>query len=61
LFPAVGAEGTVFTVALVEPAELVHPLTVAVTSYVPAIAVVALLLTVGFCDEEVNPFGPVHA
>jgi hypothetical protein len=29
--------------------------------YVPAIAIVALADTVGFCRDEVKPLGPVHA
>ena len=37
-----------------------HPLTVTVTEYVPALAVVAFART-GFCNEEVKPFGPVQA
>ena len=48
LFPAVGAFGFAFTTGVVVPAELVHPLTVAVTEYSPAMLVVALVLTVGF-------------
>ena len=47
------ATGVWLIITLVVPAELVHPLTVAVTEYVPAMAVVALLLTVGFCVDEV--------
>ena len=48
-----------FTTTLVVPAAEVHPLTVIVTEYVPASASVAPE-RVGFCSEEVNPFGPVH-
>src|SRR5206468_1390739 len=44
---------------LVVPAAEVQPLTVTVTEYVPASAVVAFA-RVGFCCEEVKPFGPVH-
>jgi hypothetical protein len=44
---------------LVVPAAEVQPLTVTVTEYVPASAVVALA-RVGFCSAEVKPFGPVH-
>ena len=47
------------TTTFVVPAAEVHPLTVIVTEYVPASAVVALL-RVGFCSAAVNPFGPVH-
>jgi len=48
------------TVTVVVPAALVQPLTVAVTLYVPAIAVVAEELTVGFWLVEVKPLGPVQ-
>ena len=60
LFPAVGAVGIALTVAVVVPAVLVHPLTVAVTLYSPVAAVVALAI-VGFCKVDVKPFGPVQA
>ena len=42
----------------VETKEL-HPLAVAVKLYTPDVAAVALVI-VGFCKDEVNPFGPVH-
>ena len=58
---AVGASGIVLTTGEVVPAELVQPFTVAVTEYSPAMPVVALVLTVGFCSEEVNSSGPVQA
>src|SRR5258706_1438837 len=48
------------TTTFVVPAEEVQPLTVTVTEYVPASAVVAFV-RVGFCSEDVKPFGPVHA
>lgn len=60
LFDAVGVAGMAFTVAVVEPAALVHPLTVIVTEYVPVLAVVAAAIE-GFCAVDVNPPGPVHA
>jgi hypothetical protein len=41
LLPAVGVDGIALTVAVVVPAELVQPLTVAVTLYNPVAAVVA--------------------
>src|SRR5213075_3059288 len=41
------------------PAALVQLLTVMVTEYVPASAVVAFV-RVGFCNDDVKPFGPVH-
>ena len=47
LLEAVGVEGVVFTTTTVVPAPLVQPLAVTVTLYVPAIAVVALVM-VGF-------------
>ena len=59
LLPAVGADGVGFTATVVVAAELGHPLTVTVTEYVPAIADVAFVID-GFCDDDVNPFGPVH-
>jgi len=59
-FVAVGVAGVALTTTLVEPAAEVQPLTVTVTEYVPASAVVALE-RVGFCSAEVKPFGPVHA
>ena len=46
-FDAVGVAGVAFTTTLVVPAADVQPLTVIVTEYVPASAVVALL-RVGF-------------
>src|SRR5205823_9885718 len=45
---------------LVVPAAELQPPTVTVTEYVPASAAVAFG-RVGFCCEEVKPFGPVHA
>src|SRR5436190_7189 len=57
---AVGVAGVALTTTFVLPAALVQPLTVTVTEYVPASAVVALL-RVGFCSVDVKPFGPVHA
>ena len=51
--------GIGLTTTFVEPAADVQPLTVTVTEYVPASAVVAFA-RVGFCADEVKPFGPVH-
>jgi hypothetical protein len=59
-FDAVGVAGVGLTMTLVEPAADGQPLTVTVTEYVPASAIVALP-TVGFCSAEVKPLGPVHA
>src|ERR1043165_355521 len=56
----VGVAGVALTTTFVEPAAEVQPLTVTVTEYVPASAVVAFA-RVGFCCAEVKPFGPVHA
>src|SRR5436190_7303935 len=58
-FEAVGVAGIALTTTFVVPAAEVQPLTVMVTEYVPASAVVALE-RVGFCCAEVKPFGPVH-
>ena len=57
---AVGVAGIGLTTTLVVPVAEVQPLTVMVTEYVPASAVVAFD-RVGFCSAEVKPFGPVHA
>src|SRR4029079_13316214 len=57
---AVGVAGVALTTTLVVPAAEVQPLTVTVTEYVPASAVVAFA-RVGFCRAEVKPFGPVQA
>src|SRR3954470_1520745 len=59
-FEAAGVAGVGFTTTFVVPAAEGQPLTVMVTEYVPASAVVALA-RVGFCWAEVKPFGPVHA
>ncbi len=48
--------GASFVVTTVEPVDE-QPFKVAVKEYVPAAAVVTLLI-VGFCEVEVNPFGP---
>ena len=58
-FEAVGVAGVGFTTTFVVPAAEVQPLTVIVTEYVPASAVVALERG-GFCRADVKPFGPVH-
>src|SRR5437667_11017922 len=59
--PAVGVAGiAVLTTTFVVPAAEVQPLTVTVTEYVPASAAAAVA-RVGFCCDEVKPFGPVHA
>src|SRR3954453_22146644 len=57
---AVGVVGMALTTTEVVPAADVQPVTVIVTEYVPASAVVALE-RVGFCRDEAKPFGPVHA
>jgi len=59
-FDAVGVAGTGFTTTEVVPAADVQPLTVMVTEYVPASAVVAFA-RVGFCEADEKPFGPVQA
>src|SRR5439155_1050193 len=60
VFEAVGVAGIGFTATEVVPAADVQPLTVTVTEYRPASAVAALA-RVGFCSDDVKPFGPVHA
>ena len=45
---------------VVVPAAEVQPATVIVTEYVPKSAAAAFA-RVGFCSDEVKPFGPVHA
>ena len=60
VFDAVGVAGVGFTTTFVVPAAEVQPATVTVTEYVPASAVVALV-RVGFCADDVKPFGPVQA
>ena len=59
LLPTVGGAGGVLMMTLTVPTLLVHPLTVTVTEYVPASAVVTFA-TDGFCNDEENPLGPVH-
>ena len=59
LLLAVGAVGIGFTVTFVVPAGPVHPPAVAVTEYVPLAKVVADTM-LGFCNVELNPFGPVQ-
>jgi hypothetical protein len=59
LLPAVGVAGIGFTTTVTVPAGPVQPFTVAVTEYVPLAATVAFTMD-GFCDVEVNPFGPVQ-
>src|SRR5438067_8349704 len=58
--PAAGVAGSGLTTTLVVPAAEVQPLTATVTEYVPASAAAAFA-RVGFCCDEVKPFGPVHA
>ena len=53
------AEQVATLTTVVVAAADVHPFTVAVTAYVPAMAAVTLLNT-GFCAVDVNPFGPVQ-
>jgi hypothetical protein len=59
LLPAVGVAGAELTVAVTVPAALVQPFTVTVSEYVPVAATVTPDID-GFCEEEVNPFGPVQ-
>ena len=50
------ASGVGLIVTVVETAVLVHPLEVTVRLYTPG-----KVISVGFCEEEVYPPGPVHA
>ena len=59
MFEAEGVAGVAFTTTEVVPAADVQPLTVMVTEYVPASAVV-VFARVGFCSDDVKPPGPVH-
>ena len=59
LLVAVGVAGNGLTTTVVEPAALVHPLTVIVTLYVPASATVTLVM-LGVLEVDVKPFGPVQ-
>src|SRR3954452_23980349 len=59
-FDAVGVAGVALTTTVVVPAAEVQLDTVTVTEYVPASAIV-VLERVGFCRDEVKPFGPIHA
>ena len=59
LLLAVGAAGIGLTVTVTVPAELVQPLTVAVTEYVPDASVVAAAID-GFCNVEEKLLGPVQ-
>ena len=59
LLPAVGVAGIGFTTTVVVATGLVHPATVTVTEYVPAIATVAPG-RVGFCNVDEKALGPVQ-
>ena len=59
LFDTPGVAGIVLTITEVVAEVLVHCPTVTVTAYEPAFATVILLIT-GFCNDELNPFGPVQ-
>ena len=59
LLVAVGVAGNGLMTTVVEPGLLVHPLTVTVTLYVPALATVTLVM-LGVLEVEVKPLGPVQ-
>jgi hypothetical protein len=59
LLLATGAAGVALITTVVVPATLPHPLTDTATEYVPLAAVVTLLID-GFCEDDVNVFGPDH-
>lgn len=60
LLETTGAEGVWFTTTDVVAAALLHPNSVTVAEYVPLPSVVTDPI-VGFCEADVNPFGPFHA
>ena len=53
------AVGAVFTITGVVDVDEQPDALYTVTVYVPAAAVVTLLMP-GFCCDETNPFGPLH-
>jgi hypothetical protein len=59
LLPTIGAAGIGLMVAILLLATLVHPFAVAVTEYTPDAAMLEFAID-GFCDDDVNPFGPVQ-
>jgi len=59
LLDALGAAGVALITTAVVPKADVHPFTVTVTLYVPAIATVALVRD-GFCKADTNEAGPVQ-
>ena len=59
LLPAVGEAGEGLMVTETVPAVPVHPFSVAVTEYIPVLAVVAGEIT-RFCVVEEKAFGPLH-
>ena len=59
MLPAVGADGTAFTVTVAVAGADGQPFTVAMTVYVPDAAVVADGID-GFCCVDMNPSGPLH-
>lgn len=59
LLLAAGAAGVGFTTTVTVPTGPGHPPTLAVTEYVPDAKGVAPAME-GFCNEELNPLGPVH-
>ena len=59
MLEATGEEGIGFTVTLVVVVALVQPFTVTEALYIPAFKIVAFEIE-GFCNEDVNPFGPVQ-
>jgi hypothetical protein len=60
LLPAVGGDGILLILTVVDTEGDEHPLAVKVTEYDPAIRVVTFGL-LGFCCVELKPLGPVHA
>lgn len=59
LLPVAGDAGIALTAMTAFAGALVHPFTVAVTAYDPEAETVLFVIS-GFCEAELNPFGPVQ-
>jgi hypothetical protein len=59
LYARAGDDGIPKTFTLTVPGALVHPPAVEVTEYMPVASVDAAVI-VGFCNDEVNEFGPLQ-
>ena len=59
LLPVVGDAGMALTAMTAFAGALVQPFTVAVTAYDPETETVLFVID-GFCEAELNPFGPAQ-